>query len=249
MNSYTIFSEYYDKLMHEDFDYEKIADFLENMFDRYDINANLICELACGTGNITIPMAHRGYDMTALDSSYEMLDKARAKAAQSGFYDILFLNQNMTALDLYGTVDAFYCLVDGMNYVLSSQSLFEMFKKIKTCFLEPGGLFIFDISTEYKLENIIGDNTFVHNGEDIFYTWENRYIKKRRISDMFLTFFAKTKNGAYRRFSERHLQKAHRPDDIVKMLKKAGFTSVDLYDGFCFDEPKENSERIVFAAR
>ena len=129
MSSYNTFAKYYDRLMTKDFNYEHIADFIENLFSRYNISPNLVCELACGTGNITIPLAKRGYDMIALDSSFDMLECARQKAASEGLSDILFLNQNMTKLDLYGTVDAFVCLIDGINYVINPNSLFEMFKK------------------------------------------------------------------------------------------------------------------------
>lgn len=243
MNSYTDFSEYYDRLMRSDFNYEHIADYLENLFDLFGCNPNLVCELACGTGNITLPLSKRGYDMIAVDKSYEMLDIARKKSDGS----ILFLNQDMTKLDLYGSVDAVICMIDGINYVLNPNSLFNMFKRIKTCFLEPGGIFIFDISSEYKLKEKIGSNTFVYNGEDIYYSWENRFVRK--MSDMYLTFFVRHKNGLYRRFAERHIQRAYREDEIICMLKKAGFTSVQAFDGMTFNPVKADSERIVFAAK
>ena len=249
MNSYTFFAEYYDMLMAEDFDYERIADYLENLFDMYKKDAELVCELACGTGNITIPLAKRGYDMTAVDVSADMLGIAKSKAAGAGQSGILFLNQDMTRLDLYGTMDVIFCMIDGINYIISPYSLFGMFKRIKTCFLEPGGVFIFDLSTEYKLKDIIASNTFIYNSDDLFYTWENRYLEKKRISDMYLTFFARNKNGSYRRFYERHLQRAYREEELVKMLKSAGFDKVDVYEAMSFEKPKDDSQRIVFAAR
>ena len=249
MSSYNTFAEYYDQLMKKDFNYEQIADFTENLFTHYNCNPKLVCELACGTGNITIPLAKRGYDMIALDSSFDMLEQARKKAADDEISDILFLNQDMTKLDLYGTVDAFLCLIDGINYIINPNSLYRMFKRIKTCFLEPDGLFIFDISTEYKLKKIIGNNTFIHNGDDMFYTWENRYIENKRLSDMYLNFFAREKKGAYRRFAERHLQRAYSTDEILTMLKNAGFSNIDCYNGMSFNKPTKKTERIVFVAR
>lgn len=246
MNSYTSFAEIYDKLMKEDFNYNHIADFVENIFSEYNINAKLVCELACGTGNITIPLSERGYDMIAVDKSTEMLNIARAKTENAG--NILFLNQDITKIDLYGTADAFICLIDGINYIIQPNSLLKMFKRIKTCFLEPGGIFLFDISSEYKLKNTIGNNTFINNGNEIFYTWENRYIEDKHLSDMYLNFFVKRKNGSYRRFAERHLQRAYSADEIIKLLRLAGFKKVDLYDGMNFMPPNENSQRIVFAA-
>ena len=225
MNSYTNFASVYDRLMSADFDYEKWADYIENLFLEYHKDVTLAADLACGTGNITLPLSRRGYDMIGLDSSSDMLDLARKKAQKENL-DILFLNQNMTRMDLYGTVDAFLCMIDGMD-----------------------GMFIFDISTEYKLKEVIGDKTFIYSDNSLFYSWENRYLEKMRISDMELTFFEKQKSGSYRRFSERHLQRAHRPEELCRMLKKAGFSRVDCFAELSFHAPGKNEHRIVFAAR
>ncbi|MCD8179892.1 MAG: class I SAM-dependent methyltransferase [Firmicutes bacterium] len=245
MNSYSDFAYIYDSLMHRDIDYEKWADYIENIFTMYGVNPPLVCDLACGTGNITIPLARRGYDMTGVDISEDMLNIARSK---SEGLDILFLNQSMNDLDLYGTMGAFLCMIDGLNYILPPKSLLKLFTRIKTCFIDDGGLFIFDISTEYKLKNIIGSNTFVHCGKNIFYTWQNRYIEKRKLSDMFLTFFVK-RGKNYARFEERHLQRAHSVYELTYLLKRAGFTTVDTFGELSFSPPGENSERIVFVCR
>lgn len=247
MASYKRFADYYDRLMAEDFNYSKIADYIENLFIHYNINPQLIADLACGTGNITIPMAKRGYEMIGVDSSVQMLEVARKKAANEG-QDILFLNQSITKLDLYGTCDAFLCMIDGINYILSCKSLLNMFARIKRCFLNPGGIFIFDISSFYKLSEVVGNNTFIHDGDDIFYTWENKYHQSMQLSEMYLNFFVKEKMG-YRRFCERHLQRAYTKEEIIMALKKAGFADIDCYDELSFLKPKENSRRIIFAAR
>ena len=245
MNSYTDFAYIYDRLMKNDVDYEKWADYIENIFARYDKNPSLVCDLACGTGNITVPLARRGYDMTGIDVSEDMLNIAREKAADC---DILFLNQNIASLDLYGTMDAFTCMIDGVNYIISPKALLDMLTKIKTCFLEKDGLFIFDISTRHKLKNVIGSNTFIHSDSNVFYAWQNRYIEKKNLSDMMLTFFVKSGKD-YRRFEERHLQRAYTEAEIRKIAKRAGFEKVDAYDELTFDPPKPDSERIVFVLR
>ncbi len=243
MNDYTAFSEIYDTLMHPDINYEEIADFLENIFTLSGKNPEMVVDLACGTGNLTLPLARRGYDMIGVDKSFDMLSIAREKAEG----DILFLNQDMTRLDLYGTADAFISMIDGVNYILNPNSLYKMFKKIKTCFLNEGGMVIFDISSEYKLKKIIGNNTFIHDTEKIFYSWENKFISRHRISDMYLNFFVKNGKG-YERFCERHLQKAYAEKEIREILKKAGFKKITAYDGFSLNKANAKSERIVFVA-
>lgn len=245
--SYKHFADYYDRLMTEDINYSRIADYIENLFDRYDINPKLIADLACGTGNVTIPMSERGYEMIGVDNSIQMLEVARKKATEKNL-DILFLNQDIAKLDLFGTCDAFLCMIDGVNYILQPKSLCNMFKRIKTCFLNPGGIFVFDISSFYKLSEFVGNNTFIHDGDDIFYAWENKYHPNMQISEMYLNFFVKEKKG-YRRFCERHFQKAYKTEEIIKALKKAGFADVDCYDGLAFSKPKKDSKRVIFAAR
>ena len=242
MNSYNDFAYVYDALMKRDVDYEKWADYIENLFDMYGVNPELVCDVACGTGNITIPMAKRGYDMTGVDISESMLNVAREKAEG---LNVLFLNQSMTKIDLYGTMGAFLCMIDGINYVLSPKSLLQFFTKIKTCFMDKGAPFIFDVSSEYKLKNIIGNNTFIKSDKNIFYTWQNRYIESKRLSDMFLTFFVR-EGGMYRRFEERHIQRAWSVDELTYLLKRAGFTKIDTYGELSFERPKEKEERIVF---
>lgn len=245
MNSYKTFSTIYDSLMKKDLDYQKICDYIENIFTLHGKNPDMVVELASGTGNLTIPLAERGYDMIGIDKSEEMLSVAREKVPTES--DILFLNQDMTKLDLYGTADAFLCMIDGLNYCLDQNAIYKMIKKIKTCFLNPGGIIVFDISSEYKLSRIIGDNTFIHDEEDVFYSWENKYHKKTKISEMYLNFFVKDKSG-YKRFSEHHLQKAHSAETIKAIFLKAGFKKVTLYSDFTFKKPTKKSERIILVA-
>ncbi len=247
MNSYTNFAKYYDRLMREDVDYEKIADFIENIFTEYDIEPSLICDLACGTGNITIPMSKRGYEMIGIDKSVEMLEVARTKASGENC-DILFLNQSITKLDLFGTCDAFLCMIDGVNYILNPKSFENMLNKINSCFINPNGLFIFDISSYNKLSKTIGNNTFIHDGDDIFYSWENKYYDKKHLIKMYLNFFIKEKRG-YRRFCERHIQRAYKEDEIKKLLEKSGFCDIQTFDGFNFSKPSKESQRITFVCR
>lgn len=244
MNSYTAFSDIYDTLMKQDINYDEIADYIENLFSIHKKSPDMVVDLACGTANLTLPLSKRGYDMIGVDKSPDMLSIARSKPDAG---NIMFLNQDITKLDLFGTADAFLCMIDGVNYILNPNSLFKMFKRIKTCFLNEGGLLIFDISSYYKLSKIIGNNTFIHNEDNIFYAWENRFSEKLDISDMYLNFFVRQKSR-YKRFSERHLQKAYKEELICDMLYKAGFKKVTTYGDFTFKKPTKKSERIIFVA-
>lgn len=245
MAYYKDFAYVYDRLMVSDVDYDAYAQYIKDIFSRYGKQANLLCDLACGTGNMTLALKNQGFDMTGIDISEDMLNVAREKVNDPS---ILFLNQNIASLDLYGTMDAFTCCIDGINYIISPKSLFDMLKKIKTCFINPDGLVIFDISSRYKLQNIIGNNTFIHNNKDVFYTWQNRYIDSKNLVDMYLNFFIYDK-GAYHRFEERHLQRAYTEDEIIKIAKCAGFNTVDVYDYLTFNKPTKTSQRLVFVLK
>ena len=247
MNSYTNFAAIYDKLMSEDIDYDKWADYIENIFAHFDNSPKLICDLACGTGNITIPMAKRGYDMIGTDKSPQMLSVAREKAARE-VLDIMFLSQSFTKLDLYGGCDAFLCMIDGFNYVITPKTLFEIAKKVKTCFLEPGGIMIFDLSSRYKFENYIGNNTFVHDKDGIFYVCENKYHKKSSLLDMYINFFEKS-GKSYTRFCERHLQRAYTSKEIKDIFISAGFENVENFSPLSFSPPEKTDLRTVFVAQ
>ena len=247
MNSYTKFAHLYDSLMNSDVDYEKWADYIENLFDKYEKHPNLVCDLACGTGNITLPLSRRGYEMIGVDRSFDMLSIAREKAQDMGL-DAMFLQQDLKNLDLYGSCDAFLCMIDGFNYILNPNTLYKIAKRIKTCFLEPDGIFVFDLSSRYKLCNFIGNNTFVHDGDDIFYAWENKYYENTKMCEMYLNFFVKSGKG-YQRFGERHLQHAYTEDEIKKIFLSAGFSQVDSFSPLTFDKPKADDMRIVYVAK
>ncbi|MBP3362077.1 MAG: class I SAM-dependent methyltransferase [Clostridia bacterium] len=242
---YAEFASVYDSLMLQDIDYDGITDFIENIFKHFNKSPELVCDLAAGTGNVSIPMAKKGYDVIAVDISEDMLNVAGDKAEKAGC-DILFLHQDLRKLDLYGSCGAFLCMLDGFNYITSYNDLKNIFKRIRTCFIDNDGIFVFDISSPYKLKNILGSNTFVYDTEDMFYAWENEY--KSGLCRMELNFFSKEKDGAYKRFREIQIQRAYSEKQIKKALIDGGFSTVEVFDGFSFEKSTDKSQRLVFAA-
>lgn len=242
MIQYHEFAYIYDRLMHEDVDYDTWCDYIENLFDLHSVSPDTLCELACGTGNITTRLASRGYKMTGVDISPDMISVAKAKSN-----GVEYICSDMSKLTLNKKYDALLCMIDGFNYLITPKSVINTFKIVKE-HLSDNGVFIFDISSRYKLENIIGDETFIHSEYDVFYSWENRYIKKHNLSDMLLNFFVR--NGEeYTRFEERHIQRGWSVAEIKAMLKKAGFTDALTYNELTFDAPENNCERIVFVCK
>lgn len=241
--SYTDFAAIYDRLILEDIDYTAIADYIEATLSRLGKKAELVCDLACGTGTLTDILAKRGYDMIGIDLSTEMLDIARRKNP-----DILFLNQDICEFELYGTVDALLCMTDSLNYIPEASDLLAIFKAAKTCYLNPDAPFIFDLNSPYKLKSVLGDNTFTYDSDDVFYVWENEYSPEEKCTDFYLTFFVK-EGEAYRRFSETHTEYVYSQAKITALLKKAGFTKIEVFDGYTNAPAHKFSERLVFVAR
>lgn len=242
MTQYSDFAYIYDRLMQQDVDYDKWCDYLENLFTIHDCEPETICELACGTGNITARLEARGYDMTGVDISADMLAAAAEKLKSSQLLCI-----DMAKLKSVEKYDAFLCMIDGINYVIVPESLENTFKNVKAS-LKGGGVFIFDVSTDYKLRNILGNETYIHSEYDIFYSWQNQYYEKYNLSDMLLNFFVR-EGDKYRRFEERHLQRGWSEAQLKAMLKNAGFTEITVYDELTENPPGNDSERLVFVCR
>lgn len=243
MESYTDFAYIYDKLI--DQDYEKWADYIEEIFKKYNAKPKLVLDLGCGTGSITNILAKRGYDMIGVDLSPDMLNVARDKAMEEGL-DVLYLCQDIKEFELYGTVDAIICTLDVLNYITEPKDLQQVFALVKN-YLNPDGIFIFDINTEHKLKNVLGNNTFINDENGIFYTWENEY--SHNISNQFLTFFAETDDGLYERFDEQHIQRAYTSEEIREKLEASKMTFEAEYKLFSLDTPDKNCEKTVIVSK
>ncbi len=232
---YNDFANIYDLVM-RDTPYEEWVQYYKKVFEKFGFSPKLILDMGCGTGNITERMHEEGYDMIGLDSSVSMLSHAKEKNS-----DILYLNMDMTDFELYGTVDAVVSALDCVNYV--TENIDKVFSLVYN-YLNPGGLFIFDINTEYKLQHIFGNETIVCDEEDIFYTWENE--TEGDLCHFYITFFIKEQDGNYKRCDEFQTQRMYSVDFLAKAAEKAGLRVLGVYDNLSFDAPKEDSERIFF---
>ena len=242
---YRDFAFYYDALM-KDVDYGKWADYVTEIFRKKKLDAKLIADLGCGTGSFCLEMARRGYDMIGIDLSAEMLSCARQKALDADA-DILFLNQDMTDFELYGTVDAITCLMDSVNYVTYKNDLKRLFK-LADNYLNPGGLFVFDVNSPYKFENILSKNIFCETGEQVSYIWQNYFDKTRKLCQFDLTFFVK-EGELYRRFDEIHNERVYEMEELTGMLADAGFKMCSVYGEFSFKRPSDKCERLFFICK
>ena len=241
MDTYGKFAKIYDKLM-QDVPYENIARIVDKKIKKHKIKNNIILDLACGTGTLTRALADKGYEMIGADASFDMLQVAKEKNP-----DVLFLNQSMEDFELFGTVGAIVCSLDSINYLLDDESLYNTLRLCNN-YLEPDGLLIFDINTEYKFKNILADNIYTYDSDDIFYVWENNFLEEEKLCDFYLTFFVK-EGDSYSRFDEVHTERAYSEKEIEKALVENGFEIIEKLDDFTDKKSKKTSERITYICK
>lgn len=239
MNAYGPLAFWYDRLT-LDIPYEAFVDFYEKEFSADGGEFKILLDLCCGTGTLTWLLAERGYEMIAADASPDMLMQAASKAAEVPVPP-LFLCQEASALDLYGTVDAAVCSLDGMNYIPESE-LPEVFHRLHL-FVRPGGLLIFDIKTPEWFRSVDG-SVSVDETEDMLCLWRAEFDTEENAICYGMDIFSKS-GSLWRRDSEEHIEYAHSPERLAELLEIAGFENVRL----CCDCPQSDGGRLFITAK
>lgn len=242
---YTGFAEVYDQLMN-DVNYTNWAEYYVQIMNAFGIRSGKICECACGTGGLTLPLYRKGFHVTGVDISQDMLWIAAQKARQAGVA-IPFVRQDMRQLRLHRPMDAVLATCDGVNYLLEDKDVLAFFQAAWAA-LRPGGGLFFDVSTPYKLKNALGNQIICEDRDDITYLWQNRFSEKTGLVDMHLCFFVKQKDGSYKRIDEEQKQRAHSLQGLCNLLQQAGFDRVMVFGNGRMEAPKENEHRWHFAA-
>jgi len=257
---FSVLARYYDTLNYNA-DYEQVAGYIESVFRLYNKTPELVLDLACGTGALTIPLARRGYDMIGLDLSPEMLNEASSKVFDEftgeNAKKILWINQDMCNFELYGTVDAIVCCFDSLNYILDEADVEKCFKSVYH-YLNPGGLFLFDVTSEYKFEKIYGNNDIILEKDSVLCAWRNNYDKQSKICEFYMSLFVKQESAQshqYKRFDEIQRERYYSEASLVSLLNNSGFADINMFCDFdinkCFREHTQDEKpfgRTCFAA-
>jgi SAM-dependent methyltransferase len=258
MQPYTGFASVYDMFM-DNVPYDEWADYVQKLLKKFKIDKGLVLELGCGTGSMTRQLAKRGFDMIGVDSSEDMLQVAREKGDEWGD-SILYLCQDMREFELFGTVAAVISVCDSMNYILSEEDLLKVFRLVNN-YLDPKGIFIFDLDTQYAYQELLGDNTIAENREEGSFIWENTYYEEEMVNEINLTLFLPEQelkgtntNGEespayFRKYEENHYRKAYPLDTVKRLIEEAGMEWVAAYDALTEKKPKKDSERVYIIAR
>ena len=293
MEAYSSFAEVYD-LFQDNIPYEEWCEYLAGLLEEYGVQDGIVLDLGCGTGTVTELLAQRGYDMIGVDNAEEMLGiamrkkAARIVAKEDAMADataeaeadcdrrdsILYLCQDMREFELYGTVAAAVSICDSMNYITDLEDLTQVFRLVNN-YLDPNGVFIFDMNTPYKYEELLADNTFAEVRDESSFIWENYYDEEEKINEYALTLFIRetpeeaepddedfdeedtgrayswsgASDGVYHRYTETHYQRAYTLDEVRAAAEEAGLIWVAAYDAFTKEPVREDSERIYIVLR
>lgn len=246
MSAYHAFAAVYDLFMGE-VDYEGWLRHIFALWEKFGLQPKTVIDLGCGTGSIALPLAKAGLDMTGVDLSAEMLAEAEHKARAEGL-SLRWVCQDMTELDLSEKADCILSLCDSMNYLTEEGQLEQAFQSVAR-HLQPKGLFIFDLNTEYQFREVLGQNIFASAEEDAAYIWENTYDESEKINEYYVSFFIEQENGLYQRIEECHYERAYSMEEIEEGLRVCGLELAAVYDGYTFAQPGEESQRLLFVAR
>lgn len=245
MAAYESFAEVYDLFM-DNVPYDVWKDHLLDILRQYNITEGLVAELGCGTGKMTRRLAESGYDMIGIDNSYEMLGIAMEHPAEG----ILYLCQDMRTFELYGTVAAVVSVCDSMNYIVEYAELVEVIRLVNN-YLDPGGIFVFDLNTLYKYRSQLADNTFAENRARGSFIWENTFDETTGINEYDLTLYIQEEEDpdCFMRFEEVHYQRAYEIEEIKKAVSEGGMELLGMIDADTMAAVSEESERMYVIAK
>ena len=244
MSGYSSFAYVYDQLI-TGVDYEKIGAYFDACIARAGGQKGILLDLGCGTGSLSMVMDRLGYDVIGVDGSYDMLGEAMEKKAETG-QDILYLAQDMTELDLYGTIDAAVSSLDSLNHLVTYED-FDRAIGRTALFMAPGGVLVFDVNTPYKHREVLGNNTFVYDKEEAYCVWQNS--TEGDLTQMDLDLFVRQEDGNYTRMEESFSERAYSHEEIVDSLTRHGLELMGVFDAWTFDPPRPDSERLVYLAK
>ena len=248
MAGYESFAALYDALT-DNVDYNAMGEYLCNLLAAHGAGEGILLDLACGTGTLSAFFAAKGYDVIGVDASEEMLAEAQEKRIEEGF-EALFLCQNMEELDLFGTIDAAVCTLDSLNHLTDPAAFCEALRRV-ALFMNDGGVFVFDVNTPYKHAEVLGNNTFVYDLEEVYCVWQNSFDEAEQTTHICLDLFTADEEepDVYVRETEEFSERAYDLEFIADALKKVRFEVLSVQDADTHGTLTETSERALFLCK
>lgn len=226
--------------LNADCDYEKWSQYLYDALKSLGVSYGKGLDVGCGSGVFCRSFAKRGFSMTGYDVSEEMLVKAEQLAAEEGVRSTYVLSDARRLKNVGEKADFVICVNDCLNY-LPQKDVPQFFKRVSAC-LKRSGAFLFDVSSAYKLREVVGCNTFCEDREEISWMWFNTLYPDR--VEMDFTLFEKCSDGRFIRKDERHTQYIHEKSDLIAAARGSGF-KVCRIEGALGDSSDRNRENYL----
>jgi SAM-dependent methyltransferase len=174
----------------------------------------VILDVCCGAGTVARNLVSRGFAVTGVDASDEMLRYAARDVPKARF-----LVRDARAFDLPSEFDAAICTFDSLSYMLDREDLMRVFSCVRAA-LKPGGLFVFDLSLEetYKSE-WLQSCAVVEEDEASFV--RGTYDAHERIGHTNITTFHR--NGVWERTDVSFMARCYSPEEVLTALERSGF--------------------------
>ena len=201
--------------------YSEWRNHLLDAIRQYKVPVRVLADLACGTGNTTIPWTkQKGWTVIGVDRSRPMLREARKKSRR-----VRWIHQDLRDLHLTEKADVATCHFDAINHILKSRELQAVFKKISRI-LNKGGLFQFDMNTDFWFRWLSVHEKLFRIGRNYMMA-TNEYDADQRIATFHQIWFVRH-GSTYKKREVRVQEAAYTRSEIRGMLREAGFTPLEI---------------------
>ena len=243
MSQYEALAFSYDRLT-QDIPYEKILEFYECLLSRIGAKPRTVVDLGCGTGSMAALLAEKGYAVTGVDLSEEMLIQAWEKCMDLP-NPPMFVCRSMAELELPEQVDWILSCLDSLNYVTDPQNCGKTLRRAYEN-LKPGGVLLFDVNTPEKLRAMDGQ-VFLDEDEDVYCVWRGEFDEDENICYYGMDLFQR-RGDLWERSFEEHREYAYSMEELTEYLRQAGFSKIDLFGDLRMEPPGEGEQRVFFRA-
>jgi SAM-dependent methyltransferase len=241
------FFRHYDQFMVKYVDYKAWVDYVERVFRHFKAEPKTVLDVACGSGIPTLMLAQRGYRITGVDRSPEMLEVLESKR---GGLPIDALRADIRDFSLPEPLDAAISLYDSINYLLTEDDLVQCFECVRRAIV-PGGLFAFDMNTVYGLAEHWGTRSTTREVGGVYSIWQNSFDRETMVSTLHLTFWEVPTEGRAEgeKFEEVHQERAYHKQEVERCLRQAGFEHTHFFQHGTFIPPGPFTTRMMVVAR
>ena len=237
--NYNSIAPYYDIIM-SDISYEEWINYIIDIGKIYGVKFSPAVDLACGTGNSTLPFFRKGFSVVGIDRSLQML-----KVAQKKEKTINLIQADARYLPLKRTYNFVYSIFDSLNYFMQENELKLVFKNVADI-IKPGGYFIFDMNTVEGIKVIAREKQLTSEDENVYSIWRHKF--KDNSITLYLTLFVKEGN-LYKRIDEVHRERGYEFNEVKELLTSSGLELIDGFECFSMRRPTGRTHRVMYVTK